>query len=114
VKTWFGATRDEWHALSDAFAIATREVEQTHHPDGYSIGVNCGTATGQEVFELDAHLIRCYRGVNEGPRGGVRPVLTLVTPEEATPTPEVISFFAWIPREARPQRRGILHRQAEC
>ena len=75
IPTWFDATPDEWHALTDALAVAKREIEKTHNPDGYNVGINCGAAAGQTVFHLHVHLIPRYLGDIEDPRGGVRHVL---------------------------------------
>lgn len=75
VATWFEAAPDEWHALSDALAVAKCEIEKTHNPDGYNVGINCGAAAGQTVFHLHVHLIPRYHGDIEDPRGGVRHVL---------------------------------------
>ena len=94
VATWFEATPEEWHALTDALPVAKREIERTHNPDGYNVGINCGAAAGQTVFHLHVHLIPRYHGDIEDPRGGVRHVLPrhanyLTTEGPSAPGPAV-------------------------
>ena len=43
---WFDASLDEQQALVSALEGAKREIEKTHEPDGYNIGVNSGEAAG--------------------------------------------------------------------
>jgi diadenosine tetraphosphate (Ap4A) HIT family hydrolase len=79
VADWFDATEAEQQALTAALAPATNEIETTHRPDGFNIGINCGEAAGQTVFHLHVHLIPRYRWDANDPRGGVRFIL----PEKA-------------------------------
>lgn len=44
-------------------------------PDGYNIGVNVGTASGQTVGHVHIHLIPRYSGDVANPVGGVRNVI---------------------------------------
>ena len=41
-------------------------------PDGFNIGINDGTASGQTILHLHIHLIPRYKGDKPDPRGGVR------------------------------------------
>jgi ATP adenylyltransferase len=71
----FDATADEWSELLEALHATRGEIEKTHSPDGYNIGVNIGAAAGQTVFHLHVHVIPRYAGDVHNPRGGVRHVL---------------------------------------
>jgi diadenosine tetraphosphate (Ap4A) HIT family hydrolase len=41
-------------------------------PDGYNIGMNCGTAAGQTVMHFHCHVIPRYKGDTPKARGGIR------------------------------------------
>jgi len=71
-ETWFDATDEEQHALTSAIALARAEIEKRHHPDGFNVGMNLGTAAGQTVAHLHLHVIPRYAGDAPDPRGGVR------------------------------------------
>jgi superfamily II DNA or RNA helicase/HKD family nuclease/diadenosine tetraphosphate (Ap4A) HIT family hydrolase len=75
VASWFEATADEKYAVIDALERAKREIEKTHAPQGYNIGVNVGSPAGQTIFHLHVHLIPRYHGDMPDPRGGVRYVI---------------------------------------
>ena len=47
-------------------------IEKYFKPDGYNIGMNCGEAAGQTVFQFHCHVITRYIGDMKNPRGGVR------------------------------------------
>jgi diadenosine tetraphosphate (Ap4A) HIT family hydrolase len=47
-------------------------IETEFNPDGYNIGMNCGEAAGQTVFQFHCHVIPRYHGDMNDPRGGVR------------------------------------------
>jgi diadenosine tetraphosphate (Ap4A) HIT family hydrolase len=47
-------------------------IEKDQKPDGYNIGMNCGEAAGQTVFQFHCHVIPRYFGDMKDPRGGVR------------------------------------------
>ena len=72
VAGWFDATPEEQQALTSALALARAAIEESHHPDGYNIGINSGEAAGQTVHHLHVHLIPRHTNDVEDPRGGIR------------------------------------------
>ena len=50
-------------------------LANSHAPDGFNIGMNCGTSAGQTVFHFHCHVIPRYHGDMEDPRGGIRNVI---------------------------------------
>lgn len=79
VATFFETSEAEQRALLQALNQAKVSIDEIHHPDGYTIGINHGAAGGQTVPHLHIHLIPRHLGDCEDPRGGVRWVL----PEKA-------------------------------
>lgn len=75
VATWFEATADERAAILDLIDRVKPVIDDRHHPDGYNIGINVGSAAGQTVMHLHVHVIPRYRGDVLDPRGGVRHVI---------------------------------------
>jgi diadenosine tetraphosphate (Ap4A) HIT family hydrolase len=75
VLNWFEATIEEKVALVKAIDRAKLIIDRQYQPDGYNIGVNCGSVAGQTVFHMHVHLIPRYRGDVLDPRGGVRHVI---------------------------------------
>lgn len=75
VATWFEATREERIAMLDLIDEVKRLLDERHHPDGYNIGLNAGSAAGQTVMHLHVHVIPRYRGDVPDPRGGIRHVI---------------------------------------
>jgi len=63
--------RDVWELVEECKDL----LDVEHHPDGYNIGVNVGTAAGQTIFHCHIHVIPRYRGDSEDPTGGVRGVI---------------------------------------
>jgi diadenosine tetraphosphate (Ap4A) HIT family hydrolase len=72
VGSFFELTAEERGSLLGLLEAAKRELDGTHRPDGYNIGINDGPAAGQTVQHLHIHLIPRYRGDQPDPRGGVR------------------------------------------
>jgi diadenosine tetraphosphate (Ap4A) HIT family hydrolase len=71
-KDFFDLTEAEKKELYTTIELAKTIIEKEHKPDGYNIGMNCGSAAGQTVFHFHCHLIPRYTGDMENPRGGVR------------------------------------------
>lgn len=72
---WFSLTDAEQAAMLDLLKTARAYLDDRYHPDGYTIGLNCGAAAGQTVFHVHMHLIPRYTGDCPNPRGGVRGVI---------------------------------------
>lgn len=69
-------------------AVLSRRVKaylaRQFNPDGYTIGVNDGSAAGRTVPHLHLHIIPRWFGDVEDPRGGIRCVLPGLSPEAWT------------------------------
>ncbi|MCU0662779.1 MAG: HIT family protein [Myxococcota bacterium] len=75
VETWFEATVEE---QQDMMALATRvkaELDLSHKPDGYNLGLNIGVSAGQTVMHVHLHVIPRYVDDVDDPTGGVRFVI---------------------------------------
>ena len=72
---YFELTEAEQMELTAMITHAKNLIEQSHSPDGYNIGMNCGEAAGQTVFHFHCHVIPRYEGDVENPRGGIRNVI---------------------------------------
>lgn len=75
VEQYFDLTEDERKAIDQLLFVGKKLLEETLHPDGYNIGINCGEAAGQTIFHVHIHLIPRYKGDTDDPRGGVRGVI---------------------------------------
>ncbi|MEK6482020.1 HIT family protein [Catalinimonas sp. 4WD22] len=71
-KDFFDLSESEKEALPNMIKTAQQLIAKEHQPDGYNIGMNCGSAAGQTVFHFHCHVIPRYQGDMEDPRGGVR------------------------------------------
>lgn len=80
VATYFEATEEEQHAMNHLLSEVKRLLDVRYSPDGYSIGVNVGTAAGQTIFHLHVHLVPRYTGDVPDPRGGVRNIKPALVP----------------------------------
>ena len=96
VGDWWEATPEERADVLALVDVVKREIERTHHPDGFNVGFNCGEAAGQTVAHLHLHVIPRYSGDVPDPRGGIRNVIpakgNYLAPV-AAPTPPPISLF---------------------
>ena len=73
--TFFEATEEERLAIFALLDEVKKQLDATHTPDGYNIGVNSGQAAGQTINHLHVHLIPRYIGDTADPVGGVRGVV---------------------------------------
>ncbi len=79
VGSLFELSESERQALFALLDVAHSRLTESHHPDGFNIGINDGPAAGQTVPHLHVHVIPRYTGDQPDPRGGVRWVI----PEKA-------------------------------
>lgn len=76
VESFFDTTPAEREAILSLLDRAREHVCLTHEPSGYNIGINEGSAAGQNPFlHLNVHLIPRFAGDSDDPRGGVRWVI---------------------------------------
>lgn len=81
VESFFDLTARE---LKDAYSLirsAQENIDDRHHPDGYTIGVNEGRAAGRTVDHLHIHLIPRHHGDVDDPRGGIRQAVPNCDPD---------------------------------
>ncbi|KAA9327226.1 HIT family protein [Hymenobacter busanensis] len=71
-RDYFELSEEELQELPAVIKMVKANIEESHRPDGYNLGMNCGQAAGQTVFHFHCHVIPRYLGDMESPRGGVR------------------------------------------
>lgn len=69
---YFELNKDERHELTALIHEVRAWIEQSHSPDGYNIGMNCGRLAGQTVMHFHCHIIPRYAGDMGKPDGGIR------------------------------------------
>lgn len=72
VQSFFEIGHEERLSLLAMLDAARAELDRSHRPDGYNIGINDGAAGGQTIPHLHIHLIPRYEGDQSDPRGGIR------------------------------------------
>jgi len=75
VADFFEATATERASLMALLLEAKAWLAREYAPDGFSVGVNIGLASGQTIPHVHVHLIPRYLGDTPNPRGGVRGVI---------------------------------------
>ena len=75
VGSFFELSDEERAGMLSLLDQAKTEIQASHGPQGYNIGINDGPAAGQTVAHLHIHLIPRYAGDVPDPRGGVRWVI---------------------------------------
>lgn len=75
VETYMELSQEEALTLRQSVMRVVGMLRDMYHPDGFNIGVNCGTAAGQTVMHCHVHVIPRYHGDCANPRGGVRGVI---------------------------------------
>ena len=81
VADFFEMTPEEQAAVLDLLRKARERIRAEHAPDGFNIGVNVGQAAGQSRMHVHVHLIPRYVGDVPNPKGGIRCVLALHSPQ---------------------------------
>jgi diadenosine tetraphosphate (Ap4A) HIT family hydrolase len=71
-KDYFELSQLEIEELNSMIHKCKVIIEKVYKPDGYNIGMNCGEAAGQTVFQFHCHIIPRYVGDMKDPKGGVR------------------------------------------
>ena len=69
---YFELSESEKISLPNLIDKAKSIIEEQYQPDGYNIGMNCGSAAGQTVMHFHCHIIPRYKGDMTDPRGGIR------------------------------------------
>lgn len=75
VGSFFELSDEERASMLSLLGQAKAEIQASHSPQGYNIGINDGPDAGQTVPHLHIHLIPRYAGDVPDPRGGVRWVI---------------------------------------
>jgi len=60
-ETVFDLTPEEWVATREMILQVKKLLDETYHPNGYTVGWNCGEAGGQHVFHAHLHIIPRYK-----------------------------------------------------
>ncbi|MBM6617990.1 HIT family protein [Bacillus suaedaesalsae] len=56
-ETAFDLTREEWDATYSLLHEVKAYIDESHKPQGYNLGWNCGDVAGQHVFHAHFHVI---------------------------------------------------------
>jgi diadenosine tetraphosphate (Ap4A) HIT family hydrolase len=72
VSALFDLTEQEFVALRGALVQVKTLLDSMFHPDGYNVGVNCGSAAGQTIDRVHIHVIPRHTGDVPDPTGGIR------------------------------------------
>src|SRR6056297_2873363 len=65
---FFELTIEEQKELPEMICKAKKLIEKLHDPNGFNIGMNCGSSAGQTVFHFHCHVIPRYEGDMTDPR----------------------------------------------
>ncbi|MGF6889465.1 diadenosine tetraphosphate (Ap4A) HIT family hydrolase [Nocardia sp. GAS34] len=79
VLSFFDLTDQEARDLHYLARTMRSRLEQLFRPDGYTLGVNDGTAAGRSVPHL--HIIPRFYGDVPDPRGGIRRIMPDCEPD---------------------------------
>ncbi len=75
VATPFDMSEEEAANMHALLKEVRLHIDDTHHPDGYTIGFNVREAGGQTVPHVHMQVIPRYDGDVAEPRGGIRNLL---------------------------------------
>ncbi len=57
----FGMHREELPAYYSLILEVKEMLESDYQPDGYNLGINCGSVAGQSIFHFHMHVIPRYK-----------------------------------------------------
>jgi diadenosine tetraphosphate (Ap4A) HIT family hydrolase len=72
VESFFDLSAGEMAQACELLTRARALLAAQYRPDGWTIGVNDGTAAGRSIDHLHIHLIPRHHGDVPDPRGGIR------------------------------------------
>lgn len=75
VVSFFSLTPREIRSAYALMRKVQQELADLYSPDGYTIGINEGEASGRSIDHLHIHLIPRYKGDVPDPRGGIRQIV---------------------------------------
>lgn len=75
VNDYFSLNKDEINSINNLLFQCKELLDKEVKPDGYNIGMNCGSEAGQTIFHCHVHLIPRFKFDMDDPRGGVRGVI---------------------------------------
>ncbi|MFE3196085.1 HIT family protein [Nocardia sp. NPDC059240] len=81
VLSFFDMTSEETRDMHALAKEMRHLLESEYQPDGFTIGVNDGSAAGRTVPHLHLHIIPRWHGDVADPRGGIRRVFGDCDPE---------------------------------
>ncbi|MEV0766140.1 HIT domain-containing protein [Nocardia sp. NPDC050435] len=81
VESYFELTADEAADLHYLACQVKARLDTELRPDGYTIGINDGSAAGQTIAHVHLHLIPRWHGDVADPRGGIRQILPGCDPD---------------------------------
>jgi diadenosine tetraphosphate (Ap4A) HIT family hydrolase len=71
-KDYFELTKLEVKELNSMIHKCKEIIQKDYKPNGHNIGMNCGEAAGQTVFQFHCHVIPRYTSDMKDPKGGIR------------------------------------------
>jgi diadenosine tetraphosphate (Ap4A) HIT family hydrolase len=75
IETVWDMTSEEQADAFDLIRTVKDILTAKFEPHGFNVGVNCGEAAGQTVFQAHIHVIPRYQGDVPNPRGGIRNII---------------------------------------
>jgi len=72
---YFDSSPEELEDFQKVILLTKQYIDAKYSPQGYNVGINCGTVAGQTVPHMHIHLIPRYKDDVEDPTGGVRGVI---------------------------------------